>query len=168
MPVKKKGGKKKKLAKAVDWGAMPHERFVYIEVGSPRCCCDFEHADMSTKNKLFLLGCVQVRNSAWASMRFTVEVSSLQPLETVRQIIIDRHAAVSSQGLRLFLGEECTPENEFKAEDYSLPLEELNIQGGSKNDHFEQVITYEHTPFSKSILNIPRGLPMLPMTVGPN
>mmetsp|Transcript_26742 Transcript_26742/g.58715 ORF Transcript_26742/g.58715 Transcript_26742/m.58715 type:complete len:141 (-) Transcript_26742:341-763(-) len=140
MPVKKKGGKKKKLAKAVDWGAMPHERFVYIEV----------------------------RNSAWASMRFTVEVSSLQPLETVRQIIIDRHAAVSSQGLRLFLGEECTPENEFKAEDYSLPLEELNIQGGSKNDHFEQVITYEHTPFSKSILNIPRGLPMLPMTVGPN
>merc|ERR1712187_892683 len=99
-----------------DWGDIPREKFVYLEV----------------------------RNSAWASMRFTQLLATSVPLEVVRQLIITQHNVVGNQGLRLFLGEAYTAENEFKPEDFTMKLEELKIAGGSKNDHVRQVVTYEH------------------------
>ena len=156
---RKKRGKSPK--KVVDWGAEPRERYVYLEV----------------------------RNSAWISMRFTQMLPTAAPLDDVRRLICERHQVVAALGLRLFLGRECAPQFEFKSEDYGATLEELKICGGSKNDmitqvapssmspqrsmslppivsprhHASQVITYEHAPFSKSIMNVPRGLPV-PLT----
>ena len=72
-------------------------------------------------------------------------------------MIIERHSIVGTHGLRLFLGEECTAQNEFKPEDFFVSLEELSMTGGSKNDQIKYIITYEHAPFS-SILNLPRNL----------
>ena len=42
-----------------------------------------------------------------------------------------RPCASAAQGLRLFLGAECTPENEFKPEDFTMSLEELKIAGSA-------------------------------------
>mmetsp|Transcript_39454 Transcript_39454/g.65433 ORF Transcript_39454/g.65433 Transcript_39454/m.65433 type:complete len:180 (+) Transcript_39454:40-579(+) len=136
-PKKRKGkGRKKSPKKNVDWGSVQRELFAYLEI----------------------------RNSAWASMRFTQLISTSQPMEAVRKLIIERHQVVASLGLRLFLGEECTSHNEFKPEDFGLPLEELGVHGGSQNDHVHRVITYEYTPF-RSILNIPRNLSLPPTQV---
>ena len=93
-------------------------------------------------------------------MRFTQMLPVSEPLEAVRQLIVERHKVASSQGLQLYLGEECIEQNEFKPEDYSVSLQELSVEGGSQNDAVRQVITYEHAPFSASILQVPRNLPL--------
>ena len=106
-------------------------------------------------------------------MRFSQMISTSEPLDRVRQLIMDNHSVVSSQGLRLFLGTECADENLLKPDDYSLSLTDLSIAGGSPNDHVEQIITYEYAPFAPykgsegkmGVLALPRGIPLAPLTV---
>ena len=88
-------------------------------------------------------------------MRFTQLMSTNMPLECVRQLIVERHKVTDVDGLHLFLGESKEKEQEFKEEDYGVPLKELKINGSSKNDHIVQIITYEYAPF-KSVLQLPR------------
>ena len=107
---------------------------------------------MLMKTKYVML---EIRNAHWQSMRFTHCMPTSMPLDAVRSLIMEQHQVPSAPGLRLFLGEGTAEENLLKADDYSLSLEQLSINGGAKNDHVEQVITYEYTPF-KSILNLPR------------
>lgn len=132
----KKGGKKKggKKKKEEDWGLITKEKYVMLEI----------------------------RNADWQSMRFAQLVAVSRPLDSVRQMIMEEHQVPSAAGLRLFLGAETSEENLLKTEDYSLSLAELSINGGAKNDHVEQVITYDYGPF-KSILNLPRGTRPAPL-----
>lgn len=49
-------------------------------------------------------------------------------------------------------------QSEFKPADFGQTLSALKIPCGSMNDRVHIIITYEYSPFSQSILNIPRGL----------
>ena len=136
----KKGGKKKK--KEPEWGEIPRELFVNLEV----------------------------RNSAWQSMRFVECVSTAQPLDAVRALIVAKHIAPREAevgvNFRLFRGEGCDDDALFEPSDYALSLAELQIVGGSKNDGVRQVVTYEYAPF-ESILGLPRsGLVAPPLMPG--
>ena len=114
-----------------------------------------------------LLLLAQVRNAEWQSMRFSQLLSTSEPLDRVRQLIMDNHSVVSSQGLKLFLGTECEDENLLRPEDYGLTLSDLSVAGGSPNDHVAQVITYQYAPYkgSHSILNLPRNTAMAPLKI---
>ena len=133
MPEKKKGGKKKvggaKKKPKAEWPA-DAARFALLDV---RC-------------------------SAWASMRFSEYVDVSEPLRRVRELIVVRHAVVPSRGLRLFLGDAADAAREFKPEDMVVSLAELGVAGGSPNECARTVLTYEHAPFA-SIIGLPRGLP---------
>ena len=136
----KKGGKKKK--KEPEWGEIPRELFVNLEV----------------------------RNSAWQSMRFVECVSTAQPLDAVRALIVAKHIAPREAevgvNFRLFRGAGCDDDALFEPSDYAMSLAELQIVGGSKNDGVHQVVTYEYAPF-ESILGLPRsGLVAPPLSPG--
>lgn len=77
MAPKKKGGKKKGAKKAKeDWGEVAREKYSYVDV----------------------------RNSAWASMRFVQVLSTSAKLDAVRDLIVEKHNVVGAQSLRLYLG----------------------------------------------------------------
>ena len=123
----KKGGKGKKK-KEDEWGSIPREQWITLEV----------------------------KNSAWQTMRFLELMSTKEPLEAVRAVIIAKHRLGGEAGLRLFRGDGVDEENLFKSSDYAMSLDDLKIVGGSKNDTMlRQVITYDYAPF-QSILNLPR------------
>ena len=69
-------------------------------------------------------------------MRFSQLLLTSEPLDRVRQLIMDKHGVVLAESLRLFLGTENSAENLLKLDDYSLTLSEL---GGSRNDHVELI-----------------------------
>ena len=102
---------------------------------------------------------VEVRNSKWASMRFTSLMRTTETLETVRRLIIDQHQVSIDEGLRMYLGTECVPECEFQSSDFRLRLQELGMIGGSKNDKVVNVITYQYAPFESALRLPPLAIP---------
>eukprot|EP00908_Phaeocystis_cordata_P007794 Transcript_1847.p3 GENE.Transcript_1847~~Transcript_1847.p3 ORF type:complete len:140 (+),score=76.76 Transcript_1847:148-567(+) len=131
----KKGGKKGKgKKKEEDWGTIAREQYVTIEM----------------------------RNSKWQSMRFKNVLAISEPIDLLRQMVIDEHRLGGSQGLKLFLGELNTDDALIKPEDYTQPISSLQVPCGTKNDQIIQVVTYSYEPFA-SILNIPREVTPAPM-----
>lgn len=129
---KKKDGKSSKKGAPKDWGATARETWVNIEV----------------------------RNSKWASMRFTSLMRTTETLETVRRLIVDQHQVSLDAGMRMYLGAECDPDCEFQPSDFMLRLEELEMVGGSKNDRIRNIVTYEHAPFASALQLPPLAIPI--------
>ena len=103
-----------------------------------------------------------MRNNKWESMRFLHVMATSEPVDALRQLLISEHKLGGSQGLRLYLGEATTEQALIKPEDYALPISNLRVPCGSKNDQIIQVVTYSYQPFA-SILNIPRDVRPPPM-----
>jgi len=103
-----------------------------------------------------------MRNNKWESMRFLHQMGTSEPVDALRQLLISEHKLGGSQGLWLYLGEATAESALIKPEDYALPISNLRVPSGSKNDQIIQVVTYSYQPFA-SILNIPRDVRPPPM-----
>lgn len=167
MPKHRKTLKAKNVRVEHDWGLAQKEKWVMLEVGATATA----DTRLVRPVSFHFPVCSQIRNSHWQSMRFSQLLLTSEPLDRVRQLIMDKHGVVSSESLRLFLGTECSAENLLKLDDYSLTLSELSIIGGSRNDHVEQIITYSYAPYTPykgsegcmGVLALPRGITLAPL-----
>ena len=73
----------------------------------------------------------QMRNSKWQSMRFKHVLAISEPVDFLRQMVIDEHRLGGSQGLKLFLGELDTDDALIKPEDYTQPISSLQVAARS-------------------------------------
>ena len=123
---KKGGGKKGKKGKKgpEDWGALPRDRWVMLEV----------------------------RNSLWQSLRFTHLMKTSENIHTLVDLIRARHNIASVSDLNLYLGEGADEAAQLRPEEYGLSLADVKVPGGSVNDHILQVVTYEYAPHKTTTL----------------
>ena len=123
----KKGGKKGKgKKKEEDWGTIAREQYVTIEVRwKPASVL---HSALCPHH---LPASPQMRNSKWQSMRFKHVLAISEPVDFLRQMVIDEHRLGGSQGLKLFLGELDTDDALIKPEDYTQPISSLQVAARS-------------------------------------
>ena len=149
MPKKgggKKGGKKGKKGPE-DWGTLPRPKFVELDV----------------------------RNSEWRTMRFTVRLPTSTKIKHIVEMIVERHRVAGASGLQLYLGEDIDETNLLRPDEYGLAIGDVKVQGGSINDHVLQVVTYEYAPHrtedaptvppsrNYGTLHLPTGMHMPPL-----